>query len=308
MPTGQQQPVISGTTPQGEIVQQQTTRRRWLPGLVIAGAVSVAALTGCASTVTGSAEVAPAAVGTDGGGQKAPNTVGTGGDKTNGDKTGGEGTKGGDTGGGGLTVPEPGDEQTAGGGLTVPTIPAPGGGDSGGGDTGGGADDGTDDGDTGGVIPAPDIPTMKTIDPGDSGLGPVTLEPAPGGGSDETTAAETTEAGGGLGPAPALPTPAQGGQAVPGGKCAGLLEIANGLSDLMLEKMTSGQVSQADVDKIFTQERMDGLPAELKPNVEKLKQQTEALIGKSLVQAPTETSTVTSVLQELSGNLGTACR
>lgn len=298
MSTGQQQPAAAGTNLQGEALQQeQSTRRRWLPGLVIAGAVSLAALTGCASTIEGSAKVAPAAAGTeDGGGQQAPKTLGTGGEKTA-------------------------------GGLTVPTRPAPGGDDTEGGDTGG---DGTKGGDTGGdntqggdtggddtegestegggVIPAPDIPTMKTIDPDDTGLGPVTLEPVPGG-DDETTAAATTgaEDGGGIAPIPAQPTAAVGGLGTPGGKCDGLMDIMTEMSDLLMNKVSSGGVSQSDVDSIFTAERMGGLPEQIKPKVEKIKQLTESLVGKSPGELSQPLGELATAVQDMTSDMTTAC-
>lgn len=293
MSTGQQ-PAAAGTNLQGEALQQeQSTRRRWLPGLVIAGAVSLAALTGCASTVEGSAKVAPAAAGTEdgGGGQQAPKTLGT-------------------------------DSKQTAGGLTVPTRPAPGGDDTEGagtgddtqgGDTGGddtqGGNTGSDDTEGGGVIPAPDIPTMKPLDTGDVGLGPATLEPVPGGGDDETTAATTTgaEDGGGIAPIPAQPTAAEGGLGTPGGKCAGLMDIMTEMSDLLMNKVSSGGVSQSDVDSIFTAERMSGLPEQIKPKVEKIKQLTESLVGKSPGELSQPLGELATAVQDMTSDMTTAC-
>ncbi|MEJ7649963.1 MAG: hypothetical protein WKF57_13165 [Nakamurella sp.] len=88
-------------------------------------------------------------------------------------------------------------------------------------------------------------------------------------------------------------------QAGPGGACAGLITLTNDFTEKILTKATSGGVTQADVDAVFSDQALASIPEDLKADVEKLKELSQQLVGKSAADSVSALQEISTVYQGL---------
>lgn len=139
-------------------------------------------------------------------------------------------------------------------------------------------------------VPAAGVPAAAGANSATAGSATAEAPDSESAGSD-TTGSDTTDAPDtDSGDAP---------QAGAGGACAGLITLTNDFTEKILTKATSGGVTQADVDAVFSDETVSSIPEDLKADVEKLKELSQQLVGKSAADSVSALQEISTVYQGL---------
>lgn len=110
---------------------------------------------------------------------------------------------------------------------------------------------------------------------------------------------------------PATDGPGSGsdGSAMPGmpAGCEELGKLAQDFSTKILQKAISGEVTQADVDEVFSADKMAKLPAEIKSEADALKDLANQMVGKKVTELGAVLPKVQTTFQSLAEKVKTVC-